>query len=854
MEDIHQYSKEVSEILDNSRELALTYNNRWILAEHIFLSIMDRYLNSSVTAVSDSNLHKLLLDSQLSYDKIKEPILNEIEKNQRLNWISFDETLVLEQSASRILDISSLESRILGSDSIETIHLILAILKDGGKLGKILEEYNINYKNLVKEMKKNTIKTNQDQHPDRTNLSGKIQEGGPLNSFGGFPDDDEEESPVSKKISAGDKNSDMPFLEQYSFNMTNAAKEGKFDPVVGREKELSQLIEILSCRKKNNAVLLGDPGVGKTSVVEALALKIASRDVPKYLLDKKICSLDLTALVSGTKYRGQYEERLQGIIKEVTSHPEIIIYIDEFHNLVGNGSSSGNGDGSNILKPYLARGEFQCIGSTTIEEYRKFVEKDGALKRRFQNIMVDQPDLEETKVILSNIKDKYQDHHKVTYPQEVIEKCVEWSGRYITDRFFPDKAIDALDLAGSRTKLNQPSNLEKIKELQDKIDELKQLKGQSVKDQDFEAAANYRDQEKKLTQQLNIELSDPGDPKTRPMVTLDTLAEIVGKISSVPVDSIGKSDMEKLRGMKGVLESTVIGQPEAIDEVIKSLQRNSLGLRDPKRPIASLMLVGPTGSGKTYLCKTLAKEFFGSEDSLIRFDMSEFSEKHEITKLTGSTASYVGYDDTPLFDQVRRRPYSVILFDEIEKAAKEIYQVFLSILDEGMITLGNGVRVDFKNTIIIFTGNVGTKELALKGDGVGFMKPDKEGKKKDIEGIIGKAIRKTFSPEFINRLSGTVVFNELSTTDMMKICDLELAKLSRRLQDQGYTLVVSKEVKELIVSKCDLKYGARDLQRNIVKYVEDNICTEMLVLKDDTKKNIKVTLKKDTELIKVKFN
>ena len=677
----------------------------------------------------------------------------------------------------------------------------------------------------------------------------------PKNSF--FSMDPTEEEEVSE---ASDSTA-TPMLDKYAFDMTKGASEGKFDPVVGRTDELEELMRILCCRKKNNALLLGDPGVGKTAIIEALAQRIANSTVPKYLLGKRVMSLNLNNLVAGTKYRGQFEERLKKIIDEVIKHPEIIIFIDEFHTIIGTGASEGGGDAANVLKPYLARGEFQCIGSTTEEEYRKHVEKDGALKRRFQNVRIYAPTLEEVKIILGNIKDKYEDYHGVKYSPEIIDSIVNLTNRYVTDRNFPDKAIDLLDLAGSITKLENADNkeyVEKIQKLEDEIQELKDKKVAAIKESDFEKAAEIRDAERDKQKDLDAlrNSTTTSDPDKFFDVTELGVIKAISRISGVPLEKIGTSDLMKLKSMKETLEKIVIGQPEAIVEVTKALQRNSLGLRDPKKPIASLLMVGPTGSGKTYICKTLAKEFFGSEDALIKFDMSEYGEKHEITKLIGASASYVGYGDTPLLEQVRRNPYSVVLFDEIEKADKAIYQLFLSILDEGHVTLANGTKVNFKNCVIVFTGNVGTKDLILKGSGMGFGGIETaEDKKRKTDAIVKKAIEKTFAPEFINRLTKTVIFNELSQDNMNDICDLEVQTLVNRLAESGYTLTVDKTVKDLIVSKCDLKYGARDLQRNIVKYVEDEVCNELLNISDTTLKKIKVSLaKKGEEKVKVKFS
>lgn len=621
---------------------------------------------------------------------------------------------------------------------------------------------------------------------------------------------------IKRKSTSGE----TPMLDRYAKDLTKEIT----DEIFGREEELSQLLEILGCKKKNNAILIGEPGVGKTSVVELLAQRIREKKVPKQFLGKRIFALDLNSLVAGTKYRGQYEERLQGIIEEVVSNPGIIIFIDEIHNLIGNGGSEGNGDAANILKPYLAKGKFQCIGSTTFKEYRKYIEKDGALKRRFQNIRIEEPTPDETKTILRSIKKFYETHHNVVYPKEVIDACVDLSARYLTDRYFPDKAIDLLDLSGSLSRLSVSSGeTEEYLKNEVEADSLQTKKIEAlVDDMNFQDALKFRDEEREVRKKLE-------DKGVSVKVTLSDVYRAIGKRSGVPIESIGSSDLDKLRRLNKLLPTKVIGQDKAIKEVIMSLQKNSLSIRDPQKPIASLLFVGPTGSGKTYLCKTLAKEFFGSEDALIKFDMSEYGEKHEITKLTGASASYIGYEDEPGFEMIRKHPYSVVLFDEIEKAAPEIYQIFLSILDEGYVTLGNGTKVNFKNTIIIFTGNIGTKELSLFGGGVGYgstgnttPSPDRK------DSIIRKSIEKTFAPEFINRLSRTVIFNNLGKKELLKIADLEISKLSGRLKKSKITIKVSKSLKEHIISECDPKYGARDLQRGISRHIEEVVCEKLL--------------------------
>lgn len=643
-------------------------------------------------------------------------------------------------------------------------------------------------------------------------------------------DDDFEEAGKSTAVSgkAVDPNSKTPFLDQFSFNMTEAAKNGKYDPVIGRDKELSQIIKILGCRKKNNAILLGDPGCGKTAIVESLAMRIQKGNVPMELQGKRVCSLDLNALVSGTKYRGEYEERLQGIIKEVCENPNIIVYIDEFHNLIGNGSSTGSGDGANILKPYLARGEFQCIGSTTQEEYRKFV-KDGALKRRFQSVSISEPGISDTISILKGIAPKYEEFHKVKYPQQTIKACVELAGRYINDKFFPDKAIDLLDTAGAQVKLEKVHDMTDIEEAKAKIQGIQEEKKKLVLAQEFEEAAKKRDEEE--AERANLESLIKAFEKNEsvkskwPEVTPENVAAVISELTGVPVDQIQTSDIGRLKTMKKELSAQVIGQEEAVDTFVTVLQRNFLGLRDETKSIANILLTGPSGTGKTLICEKVAEGLFGSKDSFIKFNMGEMTSEHEVSKLIGSPAGYVGYEDEPLLLKVKRHPSSLVLFDEIEKANPKIFDIFLGIMDKGEIVLSNGEVVDFKNTIVVFTGNIGTKDIKSVGKGLGFMKEDKNKENKEI---VKKAVEKTFRPEFINRLTHQITFNELGIPELTKIFTIELGKLKGRLKAKGYNLKVSNSMRDKIVKDCDTGYGARDLQRGIQKMVETEVCTSLL--------------------------
>lgn len=837
---------ELGTIISAGTDLASKRGSQWVYPEHLALALAAVYCGDKATPFNVECTELSLQIGGNKLDKIAKDInaiLDKRPSKKQDNPVP-SQGPMMSVELSKILDNA-------GEGKIGTADFMVSLLKTDTELSKLLKDvYKLNPETLTKRdgavdfMKtilgflgegSSSSGTPKLKRLDQDDIMDSPGSNNGMASPGGNEEEDErteEEKILSSKDPEVDP--ELPFLSKYGHDLVKDAKEDRFDPMVGREPELQELMEILSCRKKNNALLLGDPGTGKTSIIEGLAQRISKGNVPIGLMGKRLFSLDLNALVAGTKYRGQYEERLQGVIKDVIKNKDIIIYIDEFHNLVGNGGSRDSGDGANILKPYLARGEFQCIGATTSSEYKKVVEKDGALKRRFQNIRIFQPSPSETVDILKQIKDRYEEFHGVSYSDDILKDCVDLSGRYITDRFFPDKAIDILDMSGARAKLDSKSqDPSKVLELEAKLKETQARKAEAVKEQRFLDAADIRDEEKKIQAELEAEKTTAG--RNEP-VTREIVSKVIEKITGVPSSKIGQSDMDRLRSMKGSLENVVIGQPEAIKETVTALQRNALGLRDPGRPIASLMLLGPTGSGKTYLCKTIATEFFGTPDALIRFDMSEFSEKHEITKLLGSTASYVGYDDEPLFEKVRNRPYSVVLFDEIEKAAPEIYQVFLNILDEGSITLGNGVKVDFRNCIIAFTGNIGTKELGMNKAGFGGLTGYDQ---TESRSITMKALKKQFSPEFINRLSKIVVFRKLDDADLEKICRLEIDKLADRMKSQDYSLEVTDGIIRRIVSECDKTYGARDLQRGIVKNIEEPICDKLLEA-GVTGKNIRV--------------
>lgn len=669
-----------------------------------------------------------------------------------------------------------------------------------------------------------------------------------------------EKGSISTK--AIDPNSKTPFLDEFAYDMTKAAAEGKYDPVIGRERELGSLIEILACRKKNNAILLGEPGCGKTSVVEALVEKIAKKDVPYSLQSKRVVSLDLNALVAGAIYRGEYEKRLQGIIKEVVETGNIIVFIDEVHNLIGNGSSTGQGDGANILKPYLARGEFQIIGATTKTEYR-VIEKDGALKRRFQNVVVEDPGIKETIDILSTVSEMYSRYHKVVFSPKVLEVCAKWSDKYISDRHQPDKSIDLLDMSGALCKLKSPRDEKESKledELKEKIDNAVQEKIKAVTAQDFEVASKWRDDQKKLEKELEkyikktskIDKTAKIDKTGWPEVSIDDVAEVLSKITNIPVDKIKSTDSAKIKELKESLLTNIIGQDEAIDKVVKTLQLGILGIRDPKRPLCSFLLCGPSGTGKTYLAKLLAKYYYGNENAMVRINMGEMDE-HSKARLLGSQPGTIGYDEPTPFDELATRPASVVLLDEVEKADAKIFDVILNAIgEEGYITLNNGKDISFRQSIVILTSNIGTKELAAKGGGLGFSKAVGEEKKKEDSNTVMKAIKKFFRPEFLNRLTGISVFNELSMEDMKKIFDLELKKMNERTEESGHIIEVGEKMKKKIIEGVDTKFGARDLTRKIMELISNDVCEEMIKAGDKVKKTIRVDLDKEGNTV-VKF-
>lgn len=818
-----QFSPKVSEILAYSREEANRLASRSVGPEHLVLGILRE---------KDSLLHLLFQRMNINLDDVK----NELEDKVRQDVITeviIDSELVLNEQASNILKLAVLEARIQHTQMVDVQHLILAILHDQVNNGakEVLEGNHMTYEDTLTYLK-----------------TQKSSNAKPSDSFG-MPDEEEEEEEATSQ-NGGDKNNattktingnqkkGTPVLDNFSTDLTKAAAEGKLDKVVGREKEIQRVTEILCRRKKNNPILIGEPGVGKSAIVEGLAQLIVQHKTSPVLFNKRVVNLDLTAIVAGTKYRGQFEERIRSLINELEKNPDIIVFIDEIHTMIGAGSTPGSMDAANIMKPALARGVIQCIGATTIDEYRKSIEKDGALERRFQKVMVEPTTAEETLTILHNIKDRYELHHHVNYTDEALKACVKLTERYISDRYFPDKAIDALDEVGSRVHLQHAEMPEELVEKQKELEQTIQKKQQAVKNQDFELAAAYRDRQTNLERQID-ELNrqwTSDDNTTRQTITEDEVAEVVSMMAGVPVQRIAEAENVRLRNMGDVLKAQVIAQDNAIEKMVKAIQRNRVGIKDPNHPIGVFMFLGPTGVGKTYLAKKLAEYMFGSDDALIRVDMSEYSESFNTSRLVGAPPGYVGYEEGgQLTEKVRRHPYSIILLDEIEKAHGNIFNMLLQVLDEGRLTDGNGRLVDFRNTVIIMTSNAGTRQLKEFGHGVGFNAGGNTGislNDKDKEyarSIIQKSLSKQFAPEFLNRLDEIITFDQLDLKAIKKIIDIELKGLYKRIESLGYQLTITDNAKEFVATKgYDVQFGARPLKRAIQNYIEDGVCEKLL--------------------------
>lgn len=805
-----KFSPRVKDVITYSREEALRLGHDFIGIEHLMLGMI-----RDGEGVGIRLLKKLGVDTQELRKNIESSLTPGSRKSNNLANIP------LVKQAEKTLKLTYLEAKTFKAVQIGTEHLLLCILKDNDNVvSKALLKFGVDYEAV------------------RTELEGFMDN--PHKIENTAADDDEgEESGFSgggqgsgtKK--QGDSKSKTPVLDNFGRDLTKMAEDGKLDPVVGREKEIERVSQILSRRKKNNPILIGEPGVGKSSIAEGLALRIVQRKVSRVLFGKRVVTLDLASLVAGTKYRGQFEERMKAVMNELEKSPDVILFIDEIHTIIGAGGASGSLDASNMFKPALARGEIQCIGATTLDEYRQYIEKDGALERRFQKVIVEPATPEETLQILNNIKAKYEDHHNVTYTDEALKACVTLTARYITDRHLPDKAIDALDEAGSRvhiTNINVPQN---ILDLEKKMEDIKELKNQVVRSQKYEEAAKLRDTEKQLQSQLEAAKKawEEETKQNRVTVTEDNVAEVVSMMSGVPVQRVNQNESDKLVKMNELLKGKVIGQDAALQKVVKAIQRNRAGLKDPNKPIGSFIFLGPTGVGKTQLAKVLARYLFDNDEALIRIDMSEYMEKFAVTRLIGAPPGYVGYEEGgQLTEKVRRRPYSVVLLDEIEKAHPDVFNMLLQVLDDGQLTDSLGRKVDFKNTIIIMTSNIGARQLKDFGQGVGFGTQAKTEHAEDhSKGVIESALKRAFAPEFLNRIDDVIMFNSLTRDDIHKIIDIELGNLFGRINSLGYTIKITDAAKDFIVEKgYDVQYGARPLKRAIQKYLEDPMAEEII--------------------------
>ena len=816
-----QFSPNVSEILAFSREEATRLASSSVGPEHLLLAIL-REKNSPIIDIFNC------LD--INIQNIKEELENRVREVNTQEAINTNE-LVLNNQASNILKLAVLEARIQRTQTVDVQHLLLAILHDQVNNGakEVLESNQLNYETALQILQKKTTS-------DALGLPDE-EDDSEFENQGAAPGQSTSQQQTATATQAqGNK---TPVLDNFSTDLTLAAAEGKLDPVVGREKEIQRVVEILSRRKKNNPILIGEPGVGKSAIVEGLAQLIAKRKTSPMLFNRRVVSLDMTAVVAGTKYRGQFEERIRALLKELEQNPHIIVFIDEIHTLIGAGSTPGSMDAANIMKPALARGVIQCIGATTLDEYRKSIEKDGALERRFQKVLVEPTTVDETIQILKNIKSRYEEHHHVAYTDDALEACVKLTDRYITDRFLPDKAIDALDEVGARVHLQNVKVPQEITDIEKEIENVKAKKQAAVRNQNFELAAGYRDKQTELEQQFNDMQSQwlSNDSKIKQTITEKEVADVVSMMTGIPVQRMGEAEGIRLKNMDAELKKAIIGQDQAIEKMVKSIQRNRVGLKDPNHPIGAFMFLGPTGVGKTYLAKKLAEIMFGSQDALIRIDMSEYTESFNTSRLVGAPPGYVGYEEGgQLTEQVRRRPYSIVLLDELEKAHGNVYNLLLQVLDEGRLTDGNGRLIDFRNTVIIMTSNTGTRQLKEFSRGVGFnaggisdLNNMNNADKQYARSIIQKSLSKQFSPEFLNRLDEIITFDQLDMASIKKIVDIELQGLCKRIGDLGYQVQLTDKAKEFIATKgYDVQFGARPLKRAIQTYVEDSICERIL--------------------------
>jgi ATP-dependent Clp protease ATP-binding subunit ClpC len=825
-----KFSPRVKDVISYSREEALRLGHDYIGTEHLLLGLIRD---------GDGIAIKLLKGLNVDTSRLRRAVEDAVKGTSGTNV--HIGSIPLTKQAEKVLKITYLEAKIFKSDVIGTEHLLLSILRDEDNIAsQLLMQFHVNYEIFKSEVEAH-----------KNNITDEM----PGSSTGGDDDFKEEES-FSQPKKVSDIKSKTPVLDNFGRDLTKAAEEGKHDPIVGREKEIERVSQILSRRKKNNPILIGEPGVGKSAIAEGLALRIVQRKVSRVLFNKRVVTLDLASLVAGTKYRGQFEERMKAVMNELEKSPDVILFIDEIHTIVGAGGASGSLDASNMFKPALARGEIQCIGATTLDEYRQYIEKDGALDRRFQKVMVEPATPDETIEILTRIKEKYEEHHGVTYTDEAIKACVTLTARYITDRFLPDKAIDALDESGSRVHLTNIHVPQNILDIEAKIEQIKVEKNRVVRSQKYEEAAKLRDTEKHLLEELEQAKGvwEAETKSKRYTVTEDNVAEVVAMMTGIPVQKVGQGDSQKLLHMGESIQNKIIGQDDAVKKLTKAIQRTRAGLKDPKKPIGSFIFLGPTGVGKTELAKELARFMFDTEDALIQIDMSEYMEKFAVSRLVGAPPGYVGYEEGgQLTEKVRRKPYAVVLLDEIEKAHPDVFNILLQVLDEGQLTDSLGRKVDFRNTIIIMTSNIGARQLKDFGQGVGFSTSAKTTQADaHSRGVIENALRRAFAPEFLNRVDDVIVFNSLSKDDIFKIIDIELASLFGRINSLGYKIELTLNAKEAIAEKgYDSQFGARPLKRAIQKYLEDPIAEEILKGEMSEGDTMEVDFDKETEAIKI---
>lgn len=810
----NEFAQQVSDIVVYGKEEANRLQNDHIEPEHLLLGILRD---------GECKAAEILKSFYLDLKGIKNEL--EIQLREKSIQENYSQDITFSEEASKILTLSKLEAKLMNNEKVDTPHILLAIMRDNqNNAYKILDKNDVTYEKIIDRLKQEEVPFDGLDFNDDEEEEGIGRRGNADKSNDGFGSSANRQTTQTEQEQA---EGGTPYLDNYGIDLTKAAEGGKLDPVVGREKEIERIAQILSRRKKNNPILIGEPGVGKSAIAEGLALRIVEKRVSRALFGKRIVSLDMTAVVAGTKYRGQFEERIRAILTEVKKHPDVILFIDEIHTIVGAGSAAGSMDAANMLKPVLARGEIQCIGATTLDEYRKNIEKDGALERRFQKVLVEPTSPEETLQILRNIKDKYEEHHNVTYTDEALEACVRLTDRYVTDRYFPDKAIDAMDEAGSRIHLTHISVPREIEEQERLIEEAQQHKNEAIRLQNFELAASFRDRENQYTEQLE-RLKNEWKEKlkdNRETVDAPQIEEVVSMISGVPVQRMAQAEGVRLKGMKQALLSKVIGQDKAVETLVRSIQRSRVGLKDPNKPIGTFLFLGPTGVGKTHLAKELAKNMFGTTDAIIRIDMSEYMEKFTVSRLVGAPPGYVGYEEGgQLTEKVRRHPYSIVLLDEIEKAHSDVFNMLLQVMDEGRLTDSLRRTVDFKNTIIIMTSNIGTRQLKEFGKGIGFTAQTGENEKEHANSVIRKALNKSFAPEFINRLDEIVTFDQLDIASLEKIIDIELAGLYKRIEGCGYHLLLDQEAKRFVAEKgYDVQFGARPLKRSIQNHLEDGL-------------------------------